>query len=117
MSARFNPPPNWPPPPVGWTPPSGWQPDPRWGPPPAGWQLWVADQAAQKPWYGRWWAIASAGVVGLIFVAGVVGAAGGTTDQTSAAGPVATEATDPTETRAIPPSRQPTPSTVEPPSP
>ena len=39
---RFNPPPNWPPIPPGWTPPPGWQPDPSWPPPPPGWQLWVA---------------------------------------------------------------------------
>lgn len=38
---RFNPPPNWPPVPPGWTPPAGWQPDPSWPPPPPGWPLWV----------------------------------------------------------------------------
>lgn len=41
MSARFNPPPNWPAAPQGWVPPQGWQPDPAWGPAPAGWNLWV----------------------------------------------------------------------------
>lgn len=40
---RFNPPPNWPPVPPGWTPPPGWQPDQSWPPPPQGWQLWVPD--------------------------------------------------------------------------
>jgi hypothetical protein len=40
---RFNPPPNWPPVPPGWTPPPGWQPDPSWPPPPQGWQLWVSE--------------------------------------------------------------------------
>jgi hypothetical protein len=40
---RFNPPPNWPPSPPGWTPPTGWQPDPSWPPPPPGWQLWVPE--------------------------------------------------------------------------
>ena len=40
---RFNPPPNWPPTPPGWTPPAGWQPDPTWPYPPPGWQLWVPD--------------------------------------------------------------------------
>jgi hypothetical protein len=40
---RFNPPPNWPPAPPGWTPPPGWQPDPSWPPPPPGWPLWVPD--------------------------------------------------------------------------
>lgn len=45
---RFNPPPNWPPSPPGWTPPPGWQPDPMWPPPPPGWQLWVEDSAAKS---------------------------------------------------------------------
>lgn len=46
MATRFNPPPNWPQPPVNWSPEPGWKPDPRWGSPPAGWQLWVdADEA------------------------------------------------------------------------
>lgn len=40
---RFNPPPNWPPVPSGWTPPVGWQPDPSWPPPPPGWPLWVPE--------------------------------------------------------------------------
>lgn len=40
---RYNPPPNWPPTPPGWTPPPGWQPDPSWPPPPPGWQLWLPD--------------------------------------------------------------------------
>lgn len=43
MTARFNPPPNWPPPPAGWTPPPDWQPDPAWGPAPQGWQFWVEE--------------------------------------------------------------------------
>ena len=42
---RFNPPPNWPPAPPGWTPPPGWQPDPSWPPLPPGWQLWVEDRS------------------------------------------------------------------------
>ncbi|WP_191480202.1 hypothetical protein [Nocardioides ochotonae] len=46
MGVRYNPPPNWPPPPTGWTPPPGWRPDPAWGPPPPGWQLWVPGPAA-----------------------------------------------------------------------
>jgi hypothetical protein len=37
----FNPPPNWPPPPQGWTPHAGWQSDPSWGPAPVGWPVWV----------------------------------------------------------------------------
>ena len=43
MGYRFNPPPNWPPPPPGFVPPPRWQPDPAWPPPPPGWQLWVPD--------------------------------------------------------------------------
>jgi hypothetical protein len=45
---RFNPPPNWPPAPPGWTPPPGWQPDPSWPPIPPGWQLWVPDAPRRK---------------------------------------------------------------------
>ncbi|MBJ7466387.1 MAG: hypothetical protein JHD38_22305 [Mycolicibacterium sp.] len=43
---RFNPPPNWPPVPPGWTPPAGWQPDPSWPPPPQGWPLWVPERTS-----------------------------------------------------------------------
>src|SRR5690349_5122027 len=46
MAYRFNPPPNWPPPPPGWVPASGWQPPPDWPVPPPGWPLWVEDAAA-----------------------------------------------------------------------
>lgn len=41
MIRTFNPPPNWPRPPAGWTPPPGWRPDTTWPVPPAGWQLWI----------------------------------------------------------------------------
>lgn len=40
---RFNPPPTWPEPPIGWYPPPGWQPPAEWGPMPLGWPLWVGD--------------------------------------------------------------------------
>jgi Domain of unknown function (DUF4190)/Septum formation len=43
VGRRFNPPPNWPPPPPGFVPPPRWQPDPSWSPPPPGWQVWVDD--------------------------------------------------------------------------
>lgn len=49
MTARFNPPPGWPPAPAGWTPPPGWSPDPSWPAPPAGWQLWVEDGPGAAP--------------------------------------------------------------------
>ncbi len=42
-SLRFNPPPNWPPAPTGWTPPADWRPDPSWPAPPDGWQLWISE--------------------------------------------------------------------------
>jgi len=41
MNQVFNPPPNWPKPPAGWSPPPEWRPDPAWGQPPAGWSFWV----------------------------------------------------------------------------
>lgn len=48
VTARFNPPPNWPEPPhPDWQPPAGWRPDPSWGPVPAGWNLWIEDGAPQ----------------------------------------------------------------------
>jgi len=40
---KFNPPPNWPRLPAGWSPPPGWEPDPSWPQPPSGWPLWVAE--------------------------------------------------------------------------
>ena len=48
MAKRYNPPPNWPAPPAGWTPPR-LQPDPAWGPAPQGWKLWVDD----RDWFLR----------------------------------------------------------------
>ena len=64
---RFNPPPNWPQAPAGWSPPPGWEPDPSWPQPPPGWRLWITDDdfvispygasASQarstQPWYRR----------------------------------------------------------------
>lgn len=38
---RFNPPPNWPTPPLGWSPPPGWVPPSSFPQPPPGWPLWV----------------------------------------------------------------------------
>ena len=46
MVTTWNPPPNWPPAPAGWTPQPGFMPDPAWGPAPTGWPLWI-DQSAQ----------------------------------------------------------------------
>jgi hypothetical protein len=49
VGLRFNPPPNWPPPPPGFVPPPRWQPDPSWPPPPPGWQVWVDDPLPGEP--------------------------------------------------------------------
>lgn len=45
---RFNPPPNWPPAPPGWTPPADWRPDPSWPPSPAGWPLWLPERRSGR---------------------------------------------------------------------
>lgn len=80
---RFNPPPNWPPVPPGWTPPAGWQPDPSWPPPPQGWPLWVPEGTSG----GRTWLILGAvGAVLLIAVAAVITVAA--TRDKPAGGPV-----------------------------
>ena len=44
---EYKSPPNWPPPPPGWTPPQGRTPDPAWGPAPEGLQFWVLLPAPQ----------------------------------------------------------------------
>jgi hypothetical protein len=46
---RFNPPPNWPKPPAGWSPPPGWAPDSAWPSPPDGWHLWLPDEDTAAP--------------------------------------------------------------------
>jgi hypothetical protein len=68
---RFNPPPNWPPVPLGWTPPPGWQPDPSWPPPPPGWPLWVND-VAPKPAGRRNLLIFGGLAIALLLVVGAV---------------------------------------------
>jgi hypothetical protein len=66
---RFNPPPNWPPAPPGWTPPPDWRPDPNWPPPPPGWQLWIPDAPAG----GKRTALIVGGVaVAIVTVVGIV---------------------------------------------
>ncbi len=47
MAYRFNPPPNWPAVPSGWTPPPGWQPPADWPAPPKFWQLWTLEPEPQ----------------------------------------------------------------------
>ncbi|MBL8929513.1 MAG: HNH endonuclease [Kineosporiaceae bacterium] len=49
MGARFNPPPGWPTPPLGWRPTPNWVPDPAWPAPPEDWQFWVLDPVRPTP--------------------------------------------------------------------
>lgn len=86
MTKVFNPPPNWPPHPDGWTPPSGWRPDPAWGPEPTGWKFWIdapweqpaeavtADEELAKPKKHRGWAWTL--FLGLIVVGVIIYAVG-----------------------------------------
>lgn len=88
---RFNPPPNWPPVPPGWTPPPGWFPDPSWPPPPPGWQLWITDDAP-----GKKKGLIIGGVIGAVLlviaiVVGIVVFTGGSDDETSASGTTTSE--------------------------
>lgn len=80
---RFNPPPNWPPVPPGWTPPAGWQPDPSWPPPPEGWPLWLPDHNSSRR---TALLLGSVVAVLLIAAAAVVTVAATRDDQPSAAG-------------------------------
>jgi hypothetical protein len=72
MSARYNPPPNWPRPPDGWTPPPGWEPDPSWGPAPYGWQLWIEDTPRRRLVQRRHLVIGVGFVVGVASLLGYV---------------------------------------------
>ncbi len=72
MAARYNPPPNWPHPPAGWTPPPGWEPDTAWGPPPYGWQLWIEDSPQRGSAYRRHLAVALGFMVGVATLLGYV---------------------------------------------
>ncbi|MDZ4270550.1 MAG: hypothetical protein U1D00_33580 [Mycobacterium sp.] len=45
----FNPPPNWPDFPPGWSPDTEWRPDPSWPPAPPGWQFWTSDEKPSDP--------------------------------------------------------------------
>jgi hypothetical protein len=47
MSRVFNPPPNWPSAPPGWSPAADWTPDPAWGPAPPGWLLWLESEPSR----------------------------------------------------------------------
>ncbi|GAA3814139.1 Ltp family lipoprotein [Cellulomonas soli] len=108
MTARYNPPPNWPAPPVGWTPAPGWAPDPSWGPPPQGWQLWVEDgiddPAAAPPlesspldrptgssWPARHKVLTGIGAVVVLFI--LIGALNGGNDDEESPGVASTQET------------------------
>jgi hypothetical protein len=77
---RFNPPPNWPTPPEGWSPPPNWQPDPSWGQSPEGWQYWVSERANPRAWVFS--LVSAAGlyvvflVIALVATGGALGASG-----------------------------------------
>ena len=43
---KFNVPPGWPDPPLGWIPQDSWRPDPQWPEAPTGWRYWVDDNGA-----------------------------------------------------------------------
>jgi len=84
----YNPPPNWPRTPPGWSPPTGWRPPREWGPAPAGWRFWLPDQpASSASWFGRHKVLTVlGGVVALIVLLSVIG--GGSEEPS--AGPGAT---------------------------
>jgi hypothetical protein len=99
--AAFNPPPNWPPAPSGWTPPPGWQPDPAWGPPPPGWQLWTDEPPKRHSRRRPLWASAGAGLLAGIVIGAVV--AGGPADnETAVAAATSVETQRVTETATAP---------------
>lgn len=85
---RFNPPPNWPPVPPGWTPPPGWQPDPSWPPPPQGWALWAPDS---KPRHRTGLILGAVAAVLIIAVGAVITVA--VTRDGSSAGPTSAPTT------------------------
>jgi len=74
---RFNPPPNWPAAPTGWTPGPDWAPDPSWGPAPVGWSLWIPEQS--RSWFARHKVLTGVGggFVALFLLCGVIGAVSG----------------------------------------
>jgi hypothetical protein len=76
MNSVYSSPPNWPPPPAGWSPPPGWVPDPSWPDPPPGWQSWAPGPAAPPRRKRRLWLLVGLPlalvVVGLVMVGSLV---------------------------------------------
>lgn len=83
LARRFNPPPNWPPAPEGWTPPPGWQPDPAWGPPPPDWPVWVSYRANPRAF--AWSFGFAAGFYLLILLVALIGTGGDLNPETAGA--------------------------------
>src|SRR5215203_3537790 len=110
---KFNPPPNWPAPPPGWTPPQGWKAPANWPPPPKGWKFWLPDEK-DGSWFGRHKTLTSVGgLAALVLVLIGTFASGGdnpvpnaTGTPSSPAGPMATPTSKPS------PRPQPSPSLV-----
>jgi Excalibur calcium-binding domain len=83
MAARYNPPPNWPASPPGWTPPPDWEPDPAWGPPPYGWQLWVEVSPRHATFHRSHLIVALGFVLGVATLLGYVYFFSAPSDETS----------------------------------
>ena len=79
MAYRFNPPPGWPSPPVGWIPSPDWRPDPAWPPAPPGWEFYVDEGSildgfiadpnnarTARPWYKKKRYLIPSAVLGLV---------------------------------------------------
>lgn len=82
MARTYNPPPEWPAAPAGWSPGPGWRPDPSWPAAPDGWQLWVEDDHTRGHASGRRRSallVAAGLVAGLVLGAAV--ANGGAADE------------------------------------
>ncbi|MDX6256758.1 MAG: hypothetical protein QOJ11_3092 [Frankiales bacterium] len=106
---RYNPPPNWPQPPSGWSPPTGWHPDPTWPPPPPGWSLWL-DDTMQRPWPARHKVLTGLGAfVVLAVIAAAIG--GGTSKPGGAPGSQSTKPASQSTTKAAATSSAPATST------
>src|SRR5829696_2185774 len=76
---KFNPPPNWPAPPPGWTPPQGWKAPANWPPPPKGWKFWLPDEK-DGSWFGRHKTLTSVGVLAALLLLFIVSVASGGDD-------------------------------------